>query len=322
MKILITGGGGFIGQALARKLLQNSANRLVLTDKIDFALPPGLPNLENADLIQADLLEDTDGVVTSDLEVVFILHGIMSSGAEANFDLGFQVNFDATRKLLDSIKNTAPGIRVIYASSIAVYGRPFPERITEDVFLAPEGSYGVQKVMCEALINEYTRRGFIDGFSVRLPGIVVRPGLPAQAASSFLSGIIRDPLAGKRCLVPTMERSKEFWVCSPKVLVLNLIDVMSLPRHALPLHKRGLNLPGSLVTIQQMRDSLEMVGGRDKLDLIEEVEDAEFAQLVSSWPANFDVSLALGLGLRQAEGFDKAAEEYVQSLEYSKVETC
>ncbi|KAJ9652256.1 hypothetical protein H2198_008466 [Neophaeococcomyces mojaviensis] len=315
MKILITGAGGFVGQFLANELLQSPSNRLVLTDIVDVARPKCSLHSENAIIIKADLLTESSKVVRHDLDAVFILHGIMSSGAEANFDQGFQVNFDATRNLLDCIRKAKPRIRVIYASSIAVYGRPFADKITEDVFPTPEGSYGCAKLMCETLINEYTRRGYVDGFVVRLPGITVRPGQPAQAASSFLSGIIREPLARKRCLVPTTDRSKSFWICSPHILVKNLIHLLSLPNHALPIHKRALNLPGSLVSIQQMRNALARVGGDDKLNYIDEAENTGFDELVQSWPCNFDVSLALKLGLYPAESFEKAVEDYLQHSE-------
>jgi nucleoside-diphosphate-sugar epimerase len=315
MKILITGAAGFVGQFLTQELLKDPSNRLLLTDREEFVLPSGSPHPENATIIKADLVTETSKVVHRDLEVVFILHGIMSAGAEANLDMGFRINVDATRNLLDCIRTITPPIRVVYASSIAVYGRPLPESITEDSFPTPEGSYGIGKLICETLINEYTRRGFIYGFSVRLPGITVRPGQPAQAASSFLSGIIREPLAGKKCIVPTKDRSKSFWICSPKSLVVNLIRIMNLSATALPPHKRALNTPGSLVSIQEMRDALARIGGEDKLDYIEEAENTGFDELVESWPCNFDVSLALSLGLCPAESFERAVEDYLKYLE-------
>lgn len=314
MKILITGAGGFIGQYLAKELLKNPENKLVLTDISDVSTPPSSRYPQNATCIQADLATESQAVLANDVDSVFILHGIMSSGAETNFNLGQRVNVDATRHLLDCIRNTKPGIRVVYASSIAVYGRPFPNMITEDVYPTPEGSYGSEKVICETLINDYTRRGYINGFSIRLPGVIIRPGPPAQAASSFLSGIIREPLAGKKCIVPTTDRSKAFWVCSVKVLVSNLIHVLDLSGNALPLYKRVLNAPGLLVTVQKMRDTLARVGGQDTLDYIEEVEDTGFGDLVQSWPCNFDVSLAISLGMAPAESFDRAVEDYIQGL--------
>ncbi|KAJ5369659.1 hypothetical protein N7509_014271 [Penicillium cosmopolitanum] len=314
MKILITGAGGFVGQHLARELLKNPENKLILTDIADFSTPHSSNHPENAICIQADLVKEPQAVLIEKVDAVYILHGIMSSGAEANLDLGLRVNVDATRHLLDCIRKKGWHTRVIYGSSIAVYGRPLPQKITEDVYPTPEGSYGSEKVICETLINDYTRRGYIDGFAIRLPGVVIRPGPPAQAASSFLSGIIREPLAGKKCIVPTKDRSKAFWVCSINDIVSNLVCILGLAGNALPLHRRVLNAPGILVTIQEMTETLAKVAGREKLDLIEEVEDSNFADLVQSWPCNFDVSLAFSLGLSTRESFGKAVEEYVRRL--------
>lgn len=314
MEILITGAAGFIGQHVAKELLKFPENKLILTDVSDIPTPLSSVHPENATCIQADLVNESEAIVTDDLDAVFLLHGIMSSGAEQNFDLGFQVNVDATRHLLDCIRHTKPGVRVIYASSIAVYGRPFPETITEDIYPTPEGSYGSEKVICETLINEYTRRGFIDGISIRLPGIVIRPGPPAQAASGFLSGIIREPLAGRKCVVPTKDRSKAFWVCSVNALVSNLVYALGLHRDVFPLHRRVLNAPGILVTIQEMRDNLARCAGEDKLAYIEEVEDDTFGDLVESWPCHFDVSLAMSLGFAPSERFEKTVEDYVMRV--------
>ncbi|KAJ5995761.1 hypothetical protein N7481_002738 [Penicillium waksmanii] len=314
MKILITGAGGFVGQYLARELLKDPENKLILTDITVFSTPPSSIHPENAICIQADLVKEPQAVLIEKMDAVYVLHGIMSSGAEANLDLGLKVNVDATRHLLDCIRKKGWHTRFIYGSSIAVYGRPFPQKITEDVYPTPEGSYGSEKVICETLINDYTRRGYIDGFAIRLPGVIIRTGAPTQAASSFLSGIIREPLAGKKCVVPTKDRSKTFWVCSINDIVLNLVYILGLPSDVLPLHRRVLNAPGMVVTIQEMRDTLAKVAGQEMLDYIEEVEDTTFADLVQSWPCNFDVSLASGVGLSVRETFGQAVEEYVRSL--------
>jgi nucleoside-diphosphate-sugar epimerase len=313
MKILITGAAGFIGQHLARELLKNPENKLILTDISYFSTPPSSIHPENAICIQADLVKEPQAVLIEKVDAVYILHGIMSSGAEANLDLGLKVNVDATRNLLDCIRKKGPHTRVIYGSSIAVYGRPFPEIITENVYPTPEGSYGCEKVICETLINDYTRRGYIDGVSIRLPGVIIRPGPPAQAASGFLSGIIREPLAGKKCIVPTKDRSKAFWVCSINDIVSNLAYILGFPVDILPLHRRVLNAPGILVTIQEMRDTLAKAAGQEMLDFIEEVEDTTFADLVQSWPCNFDVSLAVGIGLSTTGSFEDAVEQYMRA---------
>ena len=314
MKILITGAGGFIGQFLARQLLDDSSNQLVLTDIIDCPVPKGSKYPQNAQVIKGDLFEKIDELVTKDLDAVYIFHGIMSAGSEANFDLGQKVNIDATRVLLEKLRHTKPGIRTIFSSSQAVYGRPFPDVITEDVFPTPEGSYGAEKLVCEILINDYTRRGFIDGLSCRFPTISVRPGKPSQAASSFISGIIREPLAGQECVVPVKDRSFPSWVCSPKTLIANLVHALHLPSDALPSHKRTVNMPGLLATVDDMRNALAKVGGEDKLQYIKEVDDPELGKILHSWAYKFDNKLALSLGYKPDTSFEQAVREYVDFM--------
>lgn len=311
MKILITGAGGFIGQFLARQLLDDPNHQLVLTDIIDCPVPRGSKHPKNATVIKGDLFEEIDKLVTKDLDAVYIFHGIMSAGSEANFDLGLKVNLDATRVLLEKLRHTVPGVRTIYASSQAVYGRPFPDTITEDVFPTPEGSYGAEKLVCEILINDYTRRGFIDGLSCRFPTISVRPGKPSQAASSFISGIIREPLAGQECVVPVKDRQFPSWVCSPRTLINNLVHALTLPADALPSHKRTVNMPGLLATVQDMMDALAKVGGEDKLQHIKEVDDPELGAILHSWAWKFDNKLALSLGYKPDTSFEQAVREYV-----------
>ena len=311
MKILITGAGGFIGQFLARKLLEDPAHQLVLTDLIDCPIPKGSKNPQNAKVIKGDIFEEIDNLITPDLDAVYIFHGIMSAGSEANFDLGMKVNVDATKLVLEKLRHTKPGIRVIYASSQAVYGRPFPDVITEDVFPTPEGSYGAEKLICEILINDYTRKGYLSAISTRFPTISVRPGKPSQAASSFISGIIREPLAGKDCVVPVKDRSFPSWVCSPKTLINNLVHALTLPHDALPSHKRTVNMPGLLATVQDMLDALAKVGGEDKLQYVKEEDDEALGKILYSWAYKFDNKLALSLGFKPDTSFEQAVREYV-----------
>ena len=320
MKILITGAGGFLGQFLARELLKDSSHELVLTDIVETPIPKGSKNPHNAKTIKADLSKegDRDTVVTKDLNAIYLFHGIMSSGSEANFDLGMAVNVDTTKAMLEKIRHTLPGIRVIYSSSQAVYGRPFPDVITEDVFPTPEGSYGAEKLICEILINDYTRRGFIDGLSLRFPTISVRPGAPSAAASSFISGIIREPLDGKDCVVPIKDRKFPSWVCSPKTLISNLIHALTLPGDRLPSHKRTVNAPGLLATVQDMMDALEKVAGKEKLKYVKEEHDDPTAKILYSWAYNFDNKLAYSLGYKADSSFEQAVREYVEWLDEQK----
>ncbi|EXJ86365.1 alcohol dehydrogenase [Capronia epimyces CBS 606.96] len=317
MKILITGAGGFLGQFLARELLSNPEHKVILTDIVDVPVPKGAKHPQNATTVKTDLLKDRS-VITADLDAAYLFHGIMSAGAEADYDLGLNVNLESTKQLLQTIRQVRPGLRVIYASSQAVYGRPLPEVITEAVPATPEGSYGTQKLMCEVLINDMNRRGFIDAYSLRFPSVSVRPGKPAPAASAFISGIIREPLAGKETVVPVTDRSFPSNVCSPKTLIHNLIYALTLPSDALPKHKRVINAPGIAVTIQEMLDALVKVGGEDKLKYVKEEHDENLARILYSWAYNYDNSLALSLGFKAPESFEQAVREYVEYVEEEK----
>lgn len=317
MQILITGAAGFIGQLLAAELLNDPAYHVTLTDIVQPPIPKGVRHPENATTVKADLVNAAKVVVNSSLDAVYAFHGIMSSGSEANFDLGMSVNIDATRNLLDALRHTCPGVRVIYSSSQAVYGQPLPEIVTDNVIPTPESSYGAEKVVCETLINEYTRRKFIKGFTLRFPTISVRPGAPTAAASSFLSGMIREPLDGKQCVIPIEDRSFKSWLCSPKTLVQNLLLTLRLPADSVPPHIRQINVPGICVTVQGMMDALEKVGGKDKLELLTEKEDPALVPILRSWPTQFDNSQAISLGFKRDESFEQAVRDYKAALERS-----
>ncbi|PSK34967.1 hypothetical protein B9Z65_1550 [Elsinoe australis] len=315
MRVLITGAAGFIGQILTRKLLENDNNELVLTDTVaTFGLDS--PDYQNrVKFIQADLITDAHALLDQRLDSVVLLHGIMSSGAEADLELGYRVNVDATRTLLFGLAKKHPGVRVIYASSEAVYGTPVPKTgVTERDITTPEMSYGCQKLICETLMNDLTRRGLINGFVLRLPTISVRPGKPTVAVTSFLSGIIREPMNGEKCILPLSERSWRHWMCSPRTLVHNLDLALSLPRDALPPHRRAVNLPGFAVTIQDMLDALEAVGGKDKLDLVQEQPIPALQPLLHSWADDFDNSLALSLGMKQDTSFVQSVKDFRETM--------
>lgn len=315
MHILITGAAGFIGQLVAQNLLNDEKYTVVLTDVIDPPIPKDVKYPQNAKTLRADLYSAAESVVEKNLDAVYVFHGIMSAGSEADFELGMRVNIDATRSLLKAIRNTGrPGIRVIYASSQAVYGRPFPEVVDESVRPTPESSYGAEKLICETLVNDSTRRGLIDGFSLRFPTIAIRPGKPTAAASSFLSGMIREPLNGQESIIPVQDRSFVSWVCSPRTLAGNLIHALKVPSASLPSHDRTVLLPGIGVTIQEMMDALEKVGGKEKLDLIKEVTDPAQEKILQSWATKFDNSRAYKLGYQPDPGFKQAVIDYKESL--------
>ncbi|KAG4029039.1 hypothetical protein MFRU_018g01440 [Monilinia fructicola] len=325
--ILITGASGFIGQLLATHLLNDhetaSQNRLILTDIIK----PPIPHTkfpQNATSIQADLCdaESLSSLLSSagNVDTLFIFHGIMSSGSENNFELGMRVNLHSTLALLegvrttDSLRRDGRPVRVIYASSLAVYGRPLPDVANEETRATPEGSYGAQKLACEGIILDYVRRGYIDGLCLRFPTVSIRPGAPTAAASSFLSGIIREPMQGRMCVVPIVDRGFVSWMCSPRVLVENLTVAMRVELGGLERHRRVVNLPGTATSVQEMLDVLGKVGGEDKLRLVKEVEDEGLVKILRSWGTRYDVGLALKLGFRQDDGFEQAVRDYVEGL--------
>ncbi|KAJ8104353.1 hypothetical protein POJ06DRAFT_244298 [Lipomyces tetrasporus] len=316
--VLITGAAGFIGQLVARELLSDPKYKVTLTDVIEPPVPAGALYPENATVIKTDLLKAASTVVDKSLDAVYIFHGIMSSGSEENFELGITVNVDATRALLDVVRQTAPGIRVVYASSQAVYGLPVPDVVDEHVVPTPQSSYGFEKLICEQLINDYTRRGFIDGFSLRFPTISVRPGKPTAAASSFVSGMIREPMSGIECVIPVQDRSFVSWICSPRTLVANLLYALTMPSDVLPKHIRFANLPGIGVSVQEMMDALEKVAGSATLKLLKEEDVPEVRTILYSWPQKFDNARAYKMGFKPDQPFEETVRDYQKLLAKSK----
>lgn len=317
--ILITGAAGFIGQRLTAALLSKHPEyRLVLSDVISPSVPAGIPNADSATSIQADLSDPASLssliAASQPLTAVFVFHGIMSSGSEADPALSLKVNLDATRALLLKLAETNKGVRVIYASSQAVYGAPFPEVITDAVTATPAGVYGTHKLMMEAFINDLHRRGEIDAFSLRFPTISVRAGKPTQAASSFLSGIIREPMNGQECIVPIQDRGHRAVLSGPGTLIENLLRVLHLPSESLPSHIRWMNFPGISVTVQDLLDALVKVGGEDRLQYVKEETDPVMERILKTWPLKVDDSTAMKLGMTRDESAESLVREYKETM--------
>ncbi|KAK0740389.1 hypothetical protein B0T18DRAFT_208135 [Schizothecium vesticola] len=316
--IIITGAGGLVGPLLATRLLNSPDYNLILTDLADPIIPAGVKYPENATPLKGDI---TNPVFVNELiaaaqplHAVFIFHGIMSAGSEANFDLSLRVNLDSVRLLADSLRVSNPGVRVVYASSQAVYGQPLPAVVTDSVTATPEGTYGAHKLMNEIYLNELNRRGFLDVFSVRFPTISVRPGKPTAAASSFLSGIIREPMNGQECVVPIEDRAFKSWMCSPSVITENLVRVLEMDSAKLPKHVRHINFPGVSVSVQELLDALVKHGGEDKLQYVKEKTDAGQEKILRSWPSAFDTTTPLSLGLAMDKSGEDLVRQYVESL--------
>ncbi|MBS1226848.1 MAG: NAD-dependent epimerase [Proteobacteria bacterium] len=302
MNVLITGAGGFIGSRLAQALLkrgtladstgqQKEISKITLLDitfpaekdrRLDYVL---------GDLSDTALLAATMGTDTTS---VFHLASIVSGGAEADFELGMKVNLDGTRALMDACRQQSKPPRFVFSSSVAAFGSGFPPVVDDDTKASPLTSYGAQKVCCEYLTNDYSRRGFLDGRVVRLPTISVRPGKPNLAKSSYASGIIREPLNGvvSRCPVSA---STGIWILSPSRVVDALIHAHDLPASAWGVN-RVLNLPGTTATAGEMVDALRKIAGDKVADLVQWAPDADIQAFIDSLPVRFKTTRALEMG--------------------------
>lgn len=299
--VLITGAGGFLGQELAAALLSSEPNTyLVLADVFTAPVPEN--HTSRVTSLKADLTsrQAVEGLLsTRQWHACYLLHGIMSGGAEANLDLGLAVNLDSHRYVLDYLRKNQMGVKIVFPSSLAIYGPPasLGDTITESTIPIPQSSYGAEKLIIETLVNDFSRRGLIDGRVVRLPTVIVRPGAPSAAASSFASGIVREPLKGLTSILP-VSRDLEMWVCSPRTVVKNLVSIKDVPKELFEVNRgRVVNLPGQTVKVGDILDALASVGGQPALNLIQEKRDPKIEAIVASWPARFDISLAQRLGM-------------------------
>lgn len=311
MKVLITGAGGFVGQILAKKLIEtDSSTSLILADVKE---PSNPTTSKNVQTVAADLTDVSaaESLIAQSPDAVYILHGIMSSGSEANLELGLKVNFESVRQLLDVIRVKRPGIKVVFTSSCAVFGRKAVENVaTEtDIVPMPESSYGTQKLMIEFLLNDYSRRGLIDGRVVRLPTVFVRAGAPTAAASSFVSGIVREPVNGKESELPC-DPSIGIWLTSPRTLATNLVHAIKVPSEKFG-HFRQVLLPGYTATSGEILDALEKVAGKETRALVKEKRDETIQRIVLSWPAKYDTSRAKELGFSDDVGLEQTIRDFI-----------
>jgi len=310
MKALITGGGGFLGSRLAAALRARDAKADITL--VDVAFPPGLESkyrciagdVASRELIGRALGDDTDSI--------FHLAAVVSGGAEADFDLGYHVNLDGTRELLEAARKLKKPPRVVYTSSVAAFGGVLPEVLDDSTTPAPQTSYGTQKVIGEYLVADFTRKGFIDGRSLRLPTIVVRPGKPNLAASSFASGIIREPLAGVAADCPVPD-STGVWILSPRRVVEAFLHAHDLPSSAWPT-TRVVNLPGITLSVREMIDAMGRVAGREAVDRVKFVPDARIQGIVKTWPVRFRTDKALAMGFKADEDFESIVRDHMQVI--------
>ncbi len=314
MKVLVTGAAGFLGRRLITALL-DAANAGIGVSKV-MAVDIGPCDLSDPRIeSRTGSINDPaflETVVERDVDVVYHLAAVLSGQAEAEFDIGMQVNVDGTRTLLEACrKQPARPPRFVFGSSLAVFGGPMPEVVPENMALQPQSSYGAEKAIGELLVSEYSRRGFIDGIVCRLPTISVRPGKPNSAASSFVSGIIREPVAGIESVCP-VPLDTRLWISSPDAVIRNLVRAASLSSAALA-GRRILDLPGLTVTPAQMLDSLARLGGAKARALARHQEDERIKDIVCSWPGAFDVGRALALGFTGDESVDAIVSQYIMA---------
>jgi nucleoside-diphosphate-sugar epimerase len=316
MNILIIGGAGMIGRKLAERLARDGAlggkpiDKLVLHDVVAGAAPADarMP----VEVLTGDLpaAGEAARLVASKPDVIFHLAAIVSGEAEQEFDKGYRINLDGTRGLLEAVRTVGYVPRLVFASSIAVFGAPFPEAIGDEFFHQPLTSYGTQKAICELLVSDYSRKGFLDGVSLRLPTICVRPGKPNKAASGFFSNIMREPLAGAEAVLPVSD-SVMHWHASPRAAVEFMRHAATIDTARLGA-RRGLTMPGIAATIGDQIAALRKVAGDKVVARIRREPDPFIEKIVSGWPRRFAANRALELGFRPDQSFEQIIRIHVE----------
>ncbi|NVN87425.1 MAG: SDR family oxidoreductase [Rhodopseudomonas sp.] len=307
MHILVLGAAGMVGRKLVERLLRDGQlgnreiTRMTLQDVVTPAKP--LDASIAISLVTSDFADPASAapLLTHRPDVIFHLAAIVSGEAEAEFDKGYRINLDGTRHLIDAIRAVGGGYkpRLVFTSSIAVFGAPFPEKIGDEFFHTPLTSYGTQKSICELLIADYTRKGFMDGVGIRLPTICVRPGKPNKAASGFFSNIMREPLAGVEAVLPVGDDVRH-WHASPRSAVGFLLHAATMDTAAMGA-RRNLSMPGLSVTVGEQIAALERVAGKSVTARIRREPDPVIMGIVSGWPRDFVTDRALQLGFTTAE---------------------
>lgn len=320
MHVLITGAAGMIGRKLTARLVGDGRlggsplTWLTLADVVVPPQPDASPAV--AEVLAADLSApgEAERLLSTRPDVVFHLAAVVSGEAEADLEKGYRVNLDATRALLDAVRTAhlADGYlpRVVFSSSIAVYGAPLPDVIGEDLQQTPLTSYGTQKAIGELLLADYTRRGFLDGVGIRLPTICIRPGRPNQAASSFFSSILREPLAGQEAVLPVPDTVRH-WHASPRSAVQFLVQAAALDTTALG-PRRTLSMPGLSATVGEQIEALRRVAGERAVRLIRREPDEAVMAIVETWAAALDASRAERLGFVAETSFDEIIRVHVE----------
>ncbi|WP_163122893.1 D-erythronate dehydrogenase [Acinetobacter portensis] len=319
MNILITGGTGFIGKQIASKILElgsitfdgelaKKVEKIILFDAFQ---GEDVPQDSRVEVVTGDITnKQTVQEIVKNVDVVWHLAAVVSSAAEADFDLGMNVNLYGLLNILDVIRSQNTQPRFIFASGCAVFGGDLPEIVTDKTVVTPKSSYGMQKAIGELLVADYSRKGFVDGRVLRLPTIVVRPGKPNKAASTFFSSIIREPLKGETAVCPVAENTPVF-ITSPRKCVDSMIKAATLSPQKLG-NERIIPLPGLTVTVKEMLSALEKVAGKEAVNLVQWEEDATIQRIVQSWPTQVEAEYANSLGFEADQSFEDIIQAHIE----------
>lgn len=317
MQVLIIGAAGMVGRKLAQRLASDGVlgaqtiDSISLVDVVSPTSPPGVVRVETVvcDIADPGAVRD---LISARPEVIFDLAAVVSGEAEIDFEKGYRVNLDGTRHLLEGVRTAGVDYRprLVFSSSVAVFGPPIPDVIGDQQATTPATSYGTQKAIAELLLADYSRRGFLDGVGIRLPTICVRPGAPNRAASGFFSGIIREPLNGQEAVLP-VSRDVRHWFASPRAAVQFLVHVATMDTDKLGLH-RSLTMPGVSATVDDEIAALRRFAGDQAVALIRDEPDEMIARLVGGWPRAFDARRAAALGFVAETDFDEIVRVYVE----------
>ncbi len=318
MHILVIGAAGMVGRKLVERLAKDGrlGEREIAKATLHDIVEPQAPSTASFPMktVASDFSTpgEAEKLVAERPDVIFHLAAIVSGEAEADFDKGYRINFDGTRLLFDAIRRIGDGYRprVVFTSSIAVFGAPFPDAIGDEFFTTPLTSYGTQKAIGELLLADYTRRGFFDGVGIRLPTVCVRPGKPNKAASGFFSGIIREPLNGQEAVLPVSEEVRH-WHASPRSAVGFLLHAATIDGARLGA-RRNLTMPGVSVTVGEQIAALSKVAGKGVAARIRREPDPTIIRIVEGWPRNFDARRALDLGFKADESFEAIIRRHIE----------